>query len=442
MPLDIKAIQRAEQDSLRQETQARERADEEARKQGGKGDKDHSGQDEATDTSASRQSSAGTHERELDRAFAKAPKAVADWRQATHTAAMTSDLMAAERAEDTGTGETQQRGWKPGSRSDTNAHESPVVLTSGTRDFESEDTDELNVPDLQSDEPANRQDDQFDQRLATALPNTNNSPRPARRSSRAASYALGARCVDFVRTLLDCLLGCFNAVRRGWAQGLTSIVHGIRLSISGNAKTGFAHIVVGIGTLARSLLSTVIGIFSTCAVATMEMLSKESPRRLTRAEIALLRAVFGNSINYDALRLRTVHRSQAANKTWNNTLYIGADIVTDSVLFPTLLVQLTVRVWHYQVGCNDLFVRALWERLKHGPIQVWEGDVPGTPFDSLTLQQQAMLMQTAHRLGFFDPQSPDYGIFYLDLTGEGTTTDLSGYLRNAVQILRTTRARR
>jgi hypothetical protein len=442
MPLDIKAIQRAEQDSLRQETQARERADEEARKHQGKGAKDQSGENEAIDASASHQASADTHERELDRAFAKAPKAVANWRQATNTAAATSDLMAAERAEDTGTGDTQPRGWKPGSRSDVDVDAAPIILTSGSRDFESEDTDEFNVPDLQSIERASRQDDQFDKRPAAASPNTNNSSRPVRRSPPATSYAFGTRCIDFVRTLLDCLLGCFNAVRRGWGHGLTSIARGIRLTISGNGKTGFAHIAVGIATLTKSLLSALIGIFSTCAVATMEMLSKEPPRRLTRAEIALLRAVFGNSINYDALRLRTVHRSQAANKTWNNTLYVGADIATDSVLLPNLLVQLTVRVWHYQVGCNDLFVRALWERLKHGPSQAWEGDVPRTPFDSLTLQQQAMLIQTAHRLGFFDPQSPDHGVFHLDLAGEGATTDLSGYLRNAVQILRATKARR
>ena len=116
MPMDIDAVQRAEQVRLQQEADARRRAEEEARRQGEKQDERYQPDERQQHSNPAASRPAREHERRLDRAFNAAPKAMAEWEQAAGLGSVTSNLMAAERAEDTGSAAVPRKAWKPGAR--------------------------------------------------------------------------------------------------------------------------------------------------------------------------------------------------------------------------------------------------------------------------------------------------------------------------------------
>ena len=249
--------------------------------------------------------------------------------------------------------------------------------------------------------------------------------------------SLGVRLTDSVQALGDGLVGIFKALRRGLAQGGAEIARGVRLLAAGQ-RPGLTHVGAGIGGMTSALLSVFIGVCSGCLQAVRDLFLVAPSRPLYATEIAGLRTVFGNSVDYKIVRVRALRRATgnpAAGKAHCNSVYIRSDMIKNGVVDLPLLVHQVAHVWQHQVGCNDLFARGLFERLKAGGDEAWTRDLPTTSFERLTTEQQAMLLEAAYRFGFFDPKSPRYDSFHHDLSGAGVATDLTRYVRAAVRYL-------
>ncbi len=134
--------------------------------------------------------------------------------------------------------------------------------------------------------------------------------------------------------------------------------------------------------------------------------------------------------------------STAAAATAGNTLYVQESAWSSGVIPPAVLVKQAVHVWQHQAGRSDLFLQKLLERFAHDTEDSWVRDLHGLSFSRLTAAQQAMLIKTAFERGFFDRQSPSYGAFVYDLTGDGAPFDLGPDMREIAATLRAPRASR
>ena len=161
--------------------------------------------------------------------------------------------------------------------------------------------------------------------------------------------------------------------------------------------------------------------------------------RLAPRQIAELRKVFGDSIDYERVRLKVGRLGllSLAGRPFvlGHTLYVPRDVPrTDSAALQLpmhLLIQEMGHVWQYQAGGTDYVCETLW-----GP---WFGEGSdwrtaldaGRSWGELDPEQQVRLLKVAYaRSGYFEAP----GQRFVD---EDTGVDYTGQLARALEQLRT-----
>jgi hypothetical protein len=178
------------------------------------------------------------------------------------------------------------------------------------------------------------------------------------------------------------------------------------------------------------------------AVASVQVrLGLEPPeRRLTGAEIGELRKIFGDSVNYDAVRIKEgnagVFSVNERAFTSGNTIYLknfrDDPWTTDRMEQMPVLVSELTHVWQYQNGGAGYASRALLSQ-RYGAGYDFARSVPHTPWGRLGPEQQDAFLNAAYKARAFDGDPP---VFWHDLNGDGMKEDLSDYLRAALSDIR------
>ncbi|MBI5509758.1 MAG: hypothetical protein HY903_13470 [Deltaproteobacteria bacterium] len=224
-----------------------------------------------------------------------------------------------------------------------------------------------------------------------------------------ALQGLGEAGAGFVRGAERLLCGDLRGAAREWRQ---AGVHLLRAPLDLTLMT------VGNGI---SAVQTLLGL--------------EPPgRKLTAEEIAYLRSIYGDSIDY----------SQVEIKQGNAGLYsisgrpfaLGNTIYLQDITDRAVLVHEMAHVWQFQNGGSEYALDSLREQSHGADAYDWKRSVPQTAWENLGVEQQAALVEAAARAGFFNPNDPRYGVFSADVNGDGVAEDLTVYLRHAVAAIR------
>ncbi|MBN1962925.1 MAG: hypothetical protein JW841_18485 [Deltaproteobacteria bacterium] len=443
MPLDIKTIQSAEQAHLQQEAQAREEAQErlqEAARHQGKQQQSDEDDTEPEQKSVKYQRQQAKQSG-LEQATNAAHKARAGWQHTTGRQNVTSNIMAAEQAEEAGFDFSTTTTKIPSEKNQSTTTADITFGTNATKDFNEDVTDEFFESDLKQKANIKGQDDKYDNRTKTYnAASVDDYLQSAKPLNNTEQNNFIKRISDTIFMFSDGLAWCFKGLRRGLHESKTSLAKGIDVLGSGNSKVGFNQIGAGFTNFFLNFINLGITIFATSWYAFINIFLSKPARKLKPSEIACLRSVFANSINYNVIRLREIDapiNESLPGKTFENNIYIYISAFDDGIILPHILVSLAMRIWQFQVGCSDFILQTIIERFKYGSAHAWEGDVPSTPFAKLSMQQQVSLIQSAQLSGYFTAYDPNQGVFRINLTNDGSPTDLTEYLQDATQLLRT-----
>ena len=171
--------------------------------------------------------------------------------------------------------------------------------------------------------------------------------------------------------------------------------------------------------------------------AIQELLGTEAPgRKLTAAEIEVLRPMFGSSVDYDKVRVKEKKEGLWGDLAKTDAFVVGNTIYFEdpSVMTTDLLAHEMVHIWQFQNG-GSFGVEALY-KTREGHGYDWQASVPAVPWVDLEPEQQAEFIQDLVRSGYFERSNPANRRFEADTNGDGVPEDLSQYAREAVAALR------
>ncbi len=210
-----------------------------------------------------------------------------------------------------------------------------------------------------------------------------------------------------------------------FAEGFQDTLEGLGLLFSGKPDEA-------LGKLGEIAFSPFQLVFDSAAVllvgatsAVQTLVGAEKPGRpLTEDEIASLRTVYGDSIDYSQIQVKEdvggLLGMSGRAFTIGNTIYIpeGAE-TTDS-----LLVHEAGHAWQFQHGGLDYISDALIGRYLGGEgYNIGLALVDGKSWDELNPEQQAELLEQAFLNGFFES---DNAAFMIRVTDSGGNVDTGG----------------
>lgn len=247
----------------------------------------------------------------------------------------------------------------------------------------------------------------------------------------SAAKWVGVRLFDGVRGLATGALNTVVGAFRNVGEGLGTFFGGLGKVFTGKFGEGFKQ--MGLG-LVKTFVQTPVDAFlmmgGRALSAIQTLIGVEPPgRKLTGDEIATLRAVYGDSIDYSSMRIKEGNSGLFSLSgrafTHGNTIYIPPE---DLPLTPDLLVHESAHVWQHQNGGTDYMSEALWAQNVGDGYEFEKGIQEGKSWSQLNPEQQAELLQQAQRAGFFN--SPGGGTFVYN------GTDYTAYLNDALAQIR------
>lgn len=218
-----------------------------------------------------------------------------------------------------------------------------------------------------------------------------------------------------------------------FARGLVGL-------LTGKPSAGGRELVRGVLKLVQIPLDVLLSLGGRVLSGLQTLLGVEPVGgRLGPRQIAELRKVFGDSIDYERVRLKVGRLGLLSLPgrpfALGHTLYVPRDIPrTDSgalQLLPMhLLIQEMGHIWQYQTGGTDYVCETLWSRW-FGEGSDWRTALDaGRSWGELDPEQQVRLLKVAYaRSGYF--QAP--GQRFID---EDTGVDYTGQLEQALAQLR------
>lgn len=227
---------------------------------------------------------------------------------------------------------------------------------------------------------------------------------------------LKRRVFDALRPLVEGGLGVVLGLVRGGSEGLLRIARGVGELARGRFKSAAESLGKGmLQTFVKTPTNAAILSAGKTVSAIQTLLGAEPPgRSLTEEEIAAAREVFGDSIDYDAVRIKEGDAGLFSLPNdrpfvFGNTIYLKERAVlrdfsegSEAYLAAKgLFIHEMMHVWQYQNGGSDYIAESLYGQY-FGHEYDWEISVPQTPWDELEVEQQAKMLEHAVIAGFFD----------------------------------------
>ena len=252
---------------------------------------------------------------------------------------------------------------------------------------------------------------------------------------------VGGKVVDAVEWIAPRIGDAFHSL----GTGVVSMVRGIGMNLWEGAKTfgsGFGRLFQGdfggafqawgsglVKMAIQTPVDAVLMMGGRAISAVQTLVGLEPPGRdLTGAEIAELRKVYGDSIDYSKVRVKEgssgLFSLTGRPFTHGDTIYVPKDSLP---LATDVLVHEMGHVWQHQHGGTDYMSEALWAQFVGDGYDFEKGISQGKSWSELNPEQQAELLQTAYRNGFFN--NPGGRFIY-------NTVDYTDYLNNALSQVR------
>jgi hypothetical protein len=212
--------------------------------------------------------------------------------------------------------------------------------------------------------------------------------------------AVTDRVMDAGRSLVTGAFDVVHGAIRDVAEGAGRFVGGVGRFFSGDFGGGLKD--MGLGLLqatGQAVADAALLGLGKGVSAIQTLLGLEAPgRRLTAEEISVLRRVYGDSIDYDQVRIKEggagLFSLNDRPFAHGNTIYMKGNTIDEG-----LLVHEMAHVWQFQNGGTDYMSEALFsQQWGHG--YDWRASVPGTPFAELEPEQQAELLEKAYSSGY------------------------------------------
>jgi len=217
--------------------------------------------------------------------------------------------------------------------------------------------------------------------------------------------------------------GTFGVIKDG-IEGLDKIGDGVGEMLKGNFLGGLEDIGSGLfdttlGTAADAFLFS-----SAKGIEAVQQLTgtQAEGRKLSPTEKAELEKVYGDSIDYDSVKIvegdTGIMTVGDAARTIGNTIYIPKSLLP---LSQSLLTHEMGHVWQFQNGGDDYMREALWGQYVGDGYDYEKGIKEGKSFSDLNPEQQADLMRELYNSGFAgDPAGHPFIIDGVDYSAYAT----------------------
>ncbi|QSQ11533.1 hypothetical protein [Myxococcus landrumensis] len=219
------------------------------------------------------------------------------------------------------------------------------------------------------------------------------------------SASLPARVVDVGRGLLTGVVSASRGVGHGLRVVPTEVARGLVLCVRGRVREGRFRLRRGLWRLAQLPVDVVLMLLGRVVSATQVLSGVEPPGRgLTGFEVALLRPIFGTSLDYAAVRLKEgplgVLGISGRAFVHGDTVFIPPRLRATDM---GLLVHELTHVWQHQHGGTAYMSAAIAAQLT-GDGYNWRNAVKkGLRWEELNPEQQAQLIEDAARCDLIHP---------------------------------------
>ncbi|MCB9645986.1 MAG: hypothetical protein H6730_05210 [Deltaproteobacteria bacterium] len=235
------------------------------------------------------------------------------------------------------------------------------------------------------------------------------------------------RVFDAGRSVVMGAHGIIQSAANNLVEAGGTFLGGIGKIFKGDFKEGFKDMGLGLLKVVQTPVDALILGLGKGISAIQTLIGLEPPgRKLTDAEIAELKKVYGDSIDYDQVRIKEGFSGLFSTNdrpfAHGNTLYMK-----DQTVDQELLTHEMMHIWQYQNGGSDYMSEALVSQW-WGKGYDWEASVPGTPWEDLEPEQQAEFMEKAWASGFFN--DPEHNSFIWN------GVDYTDYLKDALKKVR------
>ncbi|WP_199724600.1 hypothetical protein [Corallococcus sp. AB011P] len=212
------------------------------------------------------------------------------------------------------------------------------------------------------------------------------------------------RAGDGLRSLFTGAISTVVGAFRNVGEGVGTFFGGIGKLFQGKFGEGFKQ--MGLGLL-KTVVQTPVDAFlmmgGRALSAIQTLIGVEPPgRKLSDSEIATLRSVYGDSIDYSQMRIKEgssgLFSTTGRAFTHGNTIYIPPDNLP---LTPDLLVHESAHVWQHQNGGTDYMSEALVAQHIGDGYDFEKGLDAGKAWNELNPEQQAEFLQQAQLAGYF-----------------------------------------
>ncbi|HYI02174.1 eCIS core domain-containing protein [Hyalangium sp.] len=213
------------------------------------------------------------------------------------------------------------------------------------------------------------------------------------------------RVGDGVRSLVTGVASTVVGAVRNVGEGIGTFFGGVGKLFTGDFKEGLKQMGSGLlKTFVQTPVDALLLMGGRALSAVQTLIGVEPPgRKLTGDEVATLRQVYGDSIDYSQLRIKEgssgLFSTSGRAFTHGNTIYIPPENMPMS---KDLLVHESAHVWQHQNGGTDYMSEALVAQYLGDGYDFEKGLREGKSWSQLNPEQQAEFLQQAQLSGYFD----------------------------------------
>ena len=269
-------------------------------------------------------------------------------------------------------------------------------------------------------------------KAATAPVSKSSEPAPAEAPKKKGFFAklgsalsnVGAAVSGFVKGVGDAVVG----VAKNLGEAATTFGSGVGKLFQGDFAGGLESMGMGLVKVVQTPVDAVILVGGKAISAVQTAIGVEPVgRKLSSDEIAAIRQVYGDSIDYSKVRVKEGESGLLTKSgrafVLGDTIYLPPRSVGDM----ETLVHEMGHIWQGQNGGTDYLSEALWGQYLGDGYDFAKGIDEGKAFKDLNPEQQAQLISVAWGNGFFD--SPDSRFVFRG-------TDYTDYLNDALRQVR------
>ncbi|CAM3493487.1 DUF4157 domain-containing protein [Corallococcus sp. ZKHCc1 1396] len=232
---------------------------------------------------------------------------------------------------------------------------------------------------------------------------------------------VGVRALDGARSLATGLISTTKNSVRNIGEGLGTFFGGIGKLVQGKFGDGLKQMGLGlVKTFVQTPTDALLMGGGRALSAIQTLIGVEPPgRKLSAGEIHTLREVYGDSIDYSAMRIKEGNAGLFSLSdrafTHGDTIYIPPE---NMPMTDELLVHESAHVWQHQNGGTDYMSEALWAQ-EFGHAYDFERALDeGKSWSEMDPEQQGEFLSQAHRADYFKNPGAGFHVNGKDYTAQ------------------------